>query len=466
MNHSPDKSNTIGQRIHDLVFGLYPIHRSQTGEGVRESLQILRSLIPLEIHEVPSGMRVFDWEIPQEWNISDAWIADDSGNRIVDFCNSNLHVVNGSDPVHTTLSWGDLKKHLITLPEQPDLVPYRTSFFGSGWGFCISHNQFNELERLGESQYEVCIDTSRTTGSLTYGELLIPGESDSEVLLSTHTCHPSLANDGISGMAIAAFLGQWLRRQKHRYSYRLLFAPATIGTITWLALNKQQVNKIRHGLVLSCLGDSGHLNYRRSRSSTAEIDRTVVDVLSETCDDFAVHEFEPFGYDQRQFCSPGFDLPVGCLMRTLNGEFPEYHTSADDLNCVRASALHHSFTTLTRILDRLEQNYSDAFVNVMPECEPQLGKHGLYHAFGSKPDAQNMQRATMWLLNLSDGRHSLVDIAYRSKLSVSLLAEAAELLTHHGFLEATCSRTCGDSRFSRSASSSDSFSTQFGQVQA
>ena len=438
MHNYADNSDATGDQIHDLVSRLFPICRSQTGDGVRQSLQMLRELIPLDLREVPSGINVFDWEVPQEWNISNAWIADEDGNHIVDFSDSNLHVVNGSAAVQTTLPWSELKEKLTTLPDQPDLIPYRASFFGNSWGFCLSQRKFDELERRGERRYEVCIDASRVDGSLTYGELLIPGASDAEVLLSTHTCHPSLANDGLTGMAIAAFLGEWLAQQERQYSYRLLFAPATIGAITWLSLNEDNVKNIRHGLVLSCLGDSGHLNYRRSRRDTAEIDRTVVEVLGETCDDFAVHRFEPFGYDQRQFCSPGFDLPMGCLMRTPNGEYPQYHTSADDLNLVRPAALQHSFTTITQIIERLEQNYSPTYLNVNPKCEPRLGKHGLYHAFGARPNAQEIQQAILWVLNLSDGHRSLVDIAHRSAVPIKVLTEASKLLEEHGFLTCVC----------------------------
>lgn len=434
MNNNSDNSHPNGEQIHDLVSRLFPICRSQTGDGVRQSLEMLRELLPLELLEIPSGTKVFDWDVPQEWNISDAWITDESGTRVVDFRESNLHVVNGSTPIRRRMPWSELKSHLITLPEQPELIPYRTAFFQDKWGFCISQRQFDVLEARGECHYDVCIDATVADGSLTLGEWYLPGETQAEVLISTHICHPSLANDGLSGAAIAAYLGRWLATRRRRFSYRILFIPATIGAIAWLSLNQNHVHRIRHGLVLSCLGDSGKLNYRRSRQGNAQIDRTVSQVLGDIGEDHAIHDFEPFGYDQRQYCSPGFDLPIGCLMRTPNGRYPEYHTSADDLSLVRPDALEHSFNTLTQISERLEASSARLFINNSPKCEPRLGKHGLYHAFGSRPDAQEMQEAILWSLNLCDGRHSLADIADRSGVSEELLNEATTLLEEHGFL--------------------------------
>lgn len=420
--------------MHDMLARLFPICRSQTGNGVRESLRLLQEVLPLDIEEVPSGTPVFDWEVPQEWNIREAWIADDSGRRVIDLNDSTLHVVNGSVAFRGQLAWSELKSHLHTLPEQPELIPYRTAFFQDQWGFCLSQRQFDELNRHGERVYDVCIDTERTHGSLTLGEWYLPGETAEEVLLSSHTCHPSLANDGLSGLVVGTWLARWLAEQPRRYSYRLVLAPATIGAITWLGLHHKRLDHVRHGLVLSCLGDSGPLNYRRSRRGNAEIDRRVEHVLQNDSAEHQVLDFEPFGYDQRQFCSPGFDLPMGCLMRTPNGRYPEYHTSADDLTLVRPEALEHSLQTLIRICEQLEAGYTPTYVSRKPHGEPRLGKHGLYHAFGSRPDARQLQNAMLWVLNLSDGRHSLSDITDRSRLADSLLQEAASLLETHGLL--------------------------------
>lgn len=423
-----------GEQMHELVSRLFPICRSQTGNGVRQSLDIVSEMIPLVTHEVPSGTHVFDWEVPQEWNISDAFIADESGTRVVDFRESNLHIINGSIPVRRRMRWGELKNHLIALPDHPDWIPYRTTFFQDKWGFCLSQKQFDALVQLGDREYDVCIAASRQEGSLTFGELFIQGDSSDEVLFSTHICHPSLANDGLSGIAVACFLARWLQSQQRSYSYRFLFIPATIGAITWLSLNEHRLQNIRHGLVLSCLGDSGHLHYRRSRRGTAEIDWTVARVLEEKGVPYTLLDFEPFGYDQRQFCSPGFNLPMGCLMRTPNEQYPEYHTSADDLSLVRPAALEDSLRTLVEVCDRLEQNRTPRFINTMPHCEPRLGKSGLYHAFGTRPDAQDLQRAMLWTLNLSTGDHSLLDVAERSQMSLMLIEQAAALLELHGFL--------------------------------
>ncbi len=421
--------------MHDLVARLFPICRSQTGDGVRQSLVILSEYLPLQIQEVPTGTPVLDWEVPEEWNITDAFIADKAGNRVVDFQQSNLHVINGSVPVRQKMRFSELKNYLHTLPGHPDWLPYRTVFFQKSWGFCLSQKQFKALERRGDIEYDVCIESSYKDGSLTFAECLLPGESDATVLISTHICHPSLANDGISGIAVATYLAQWLQQQRRRYTYRILFIPATIGAITWLSLNDKDVRqKVRHGLVLSCLGDSGSLHYRKSRRGNTEIDRTVAEVIQRTERACKLLDFEPFGYDQRQFCSPGFDLPMGCLMRTPNECYPEYHTSADDLNLVCPEGLADSLDMLKETCKTLEQNYSPRYINTRPHGEPRLGQSGLYQAFSTRSDAKNLQRAMLWVLNFSDGRHSLRDIAEHSQLSMSLIEHAAEQLETHGFL--------------------------------
>ena len=432
MNTPADRSNLIGEQMHALVSRLFPICRSQTGDGVRQSLSVLREFIPLDVHEVPTGTPVFDWEVPREWNIVDAYIADGCGNRLVDFQQSNLHVVSGSIPVRTRLPWSDLQEHLTTLPDHPDWIPYRTAFFQDTWGFCLTQRQFDRLDRQGEQEYEVCIDSTLADGSLTYGELFLPGETDEEVLFSTHICHPSLANDGLSGLAVAVFLAQHLMPLNRRYGYRFLFVPATIGAITWLALNEDKTPRIKHGLVLSCLGDGGPLNYRRSRQGDAVIDRAVCQMLRDSQRPHNILDFEPFGYDQRQYCSPGFNLPMGCLMRTPNQQYPEYHTSADDLSLVQPEGLASSLDALRGLCEVLEHNQT--YINLKPKCEPRLGESGLYQAFGSRPDAQRLQQAILWTLNLSDGSRSLLDVAQRSRLPFSLILQAARTLEENNFL--------------------------------
>lgn len=420
--------------MHDLAAELFPIHRSITGPGVRTTLARLRELVPLSIHEVPTGTRVFDWEVPEEWTIRDAYIQDERGRRLVDFRQCNLHVVGGSRPIRARLRWQQLKPHLHTLPEHPQWIPYRTAFHADTWGFAVSHEQFQQFERSGDRQYEVCIDAALEPGSLTYGELLLPGETNEEVLFSTHVCHPSLANDGLSGMVVAVYLARHLAQcASRRYSYRFVFVPATIGAITWLALHEDILPRIRHGCVLSCCGDPGAFTYKKSRRGDAEIDRAFAHVLRHGGHPHRVLEFEPFGYDQRQYCSPGINLPVGNLMRTPNECYPQYHTSADDLTLIRPEALAETWRVCCEVCALLEGNRR--YRNRFPKGEPRLGPRGLYHAFGSRPDRQTLQKAVLWVLNLSDGEHSLLDIARRAELPFSFVREAADLLLQSQLLE-------------------------------
>jgi aminopeptidase-like protein len=413
--------------MHALITDLFPICRSITGDGFRASLHRLSEIIPIVVNEVPTGTRVFDWTVPKEWNIRDAWIADATGRRWVDFRASNLHVVNYSVPVRTRMSLADLKHRLHTLPDQPDLIPYRTSYYAEDWGFCLSQRV---LDQLPDGEYEICIDSTLGPGHLTYGECLLPGAIDDEILISAHSCHPSLANDNLSGMAVAAFLARRLSEQPRHHTFRFLFIPGTIGSITWLALHEAEARNIRHGLVLSCLGDPGPLTYKRSRRGTATIDRTTAYVLREQGDS-AVRDFVPYGYDERQYCSPGFDLPVGCLTRTPNGQFPEYHTSADNLDFVRPESLDDSLSKALAIIEVLE--HDELYINLNPKCEPQLGRRGLYDTKGGTvpPD---FQMAMLWVLNLSDGHHRLIDIAERCALPFSTIRDAANALRDAGLL--------------------------------
>jgi len=408
--HSEEVGQGIGQELFDCVTQLYPICRSITGAGVRETLAYLDSIVPLKIHEVPSGTDVLDWTVPDEWTIRDAWVKNASGQRVVDFQESNLHVVNYSVPYHGRMSLDELRPHLFTLPDRPDWIPYRTSYYQENWGFCLSQNQ---LDALPDGEYEVCIDSSLLPGSLSYGEVLIPGDSAEEVLVSCHICHPSLANDNLSGMAIAAYLARHLQSLSLRFSYRFLFIPATIGSIAWLARNEAVVPRIRHGLVLACLGDAGRLRYKRSRQGDSFIDRAAIHILQQQ-GEHEVLEFSPYGYDERQFCSMGFNLPVGRLSRTPHGCFPEYHTSADNLDFVTPAALANSLFTCLQIFQVIENDRF--YLNQKPYGEPQLGKYGLYDPIGGLAESSALQMAMLWVLNLSDGHHSLLDIAERAGL--------------------------------------------------
>ncbi len=333
--------------MYDLIKKLYPICRSITGGGVRDTLKIIGAEIPVKIKEVKSGTQVFDWVVPREWNIKDAYIENSKGERIVDFKNNNLYVVNYSVPVRKTVSLKELKEHLFSLPDHPDWIPYRTTYYDEEWGFCLSHSQLLDLK---DEQYEVVIDSSLEKGSLTYGELLIKGALTDEVIISTHICHPSMCNDNLSGIAVATYLAKYLSQMKNRYSYRFLFIPGTIGSITWLALNEKKTIKIKHGLVLTGLGDSGSITYKKSRRGNAEIDRATEYVLNNSEDSYSIIDFSPFGYDERQYCSPGFNLPVGTFMRSPHGKYPEYHTSADNLEFIKSEKLNDSLQKIKSII--------------------------------------------------------------------------------------------------------------------
>ena len=413
----------LKERMYRIIQDCYPICRSITGNGVRDTLKNIQDIIPLEIQEIPSGTRVFDWEIPREWNIRQAYIKDSKGNKIVDFKNLNLHVLNYSGPVHKIVPLRELRTHLFTLPDQPDLVPYRTTYYQDNWGFCLSHNQ---LIGLDEGDYEVVIDSSLETGSLTYGEYFIPGEQEDEVLISTHVCHPALCNDNLSGIVVSAFLARQLGRQDLRYSYRFLYVPVTIGSIAWLSLNEHKTKKIRHGLVLSLLGDSSDFTYKKSRRGDAEIDLVFEHYLKHAGKGHKIIDFIPYGYDERQYCSPGFNLPVGCLTRNTHGSFPEYHTSADNLDFVSPEKLEDSLDTILNAFHILEKNLT--YTNQNPKCEPMLGKRGLYTKIGGRNDSKDTQLASLWVLNMSDGYNSLLDIANKSAMPFETIEKAADAL--------------------------------------
>jgi aminopeptidase-like protein len=419
-----------GKEMYDLMTQLYPICRSITGKGVRQTLDILGKYIPLEIHQVPSGTPVFDWIVPKEWNIEDAYVKNSRGDNVIDFKENNLHILNYSIPVKKKVSLQELKDHLFTLPDYPDWIPYRTSYYKENWGFCISHNQFL---KLNDAEYEVFIGTSLENGHLTYGEYFIQGEETEEILVSCHICHPSLCNDNLSGIAIATLLAQHLTQKPLRYSYRFLFIPGTIGSVTWLCLNENKVAKIKHGLVAACLGDPGKFTYKRSRLGDAEIDRAVLCALRDSGNDFEMLDFVPYGYDERQYCSPGFNLPVGCLMRTPHGRYPEYHTSADNLDFVRPEYLADSFSLFLSILNVLENNRR--YLNQNPQCEPQLGRRGLYQTIGGENDKKFRELALLWVLNLSDGSNTLLDISERSGIQFSRLREVTDILLSHSLLK-------------------------------
>lgn len=418
-----------GRRMHALLTELYPLCRSLTGPALRATLDSLGKEVPLQVAEVPSGTPVFDWTVPDEWTIDDAYIEDEAGHRVVDFRTHALHVVGYSRPVDRWLTLDELRPHLHSMPDRPDWIPYRTTYYKDDWGFCLPHRLY---ERLAPGRYRAVIRSTLAPGAMSIAEYLHPGELNDEVLFFAHTCHPSLANDNLSGLVVATRLAAHLCGRATRYTYRFVFAPATIGSIAWLALHASERSRVRHGLVLSLLGDRGPLNYKRSRFGDAVIDRAAIHVLRTQHPGGRVIDFSPWGYDERQFGSPGIALPVGRLTRTPNGEFPEYHTSADNPSFVTADSLGESWLACLRIMNVLENEVR--YRNLSPFGEPQLGRRGLYRSTGGHQDIPDRQLAMLWILNQSDGRNSLLDIAERSGLSCESLRAAADELVRAGLL--------------------------------
>jgi aminopeptidase-like protein len=414
--------------MHDLIRELLPLPRSLTGDGVRATLARLSEEVPLETVEVPTGTPVYDWTVPREWNVREAWVAAPDGRCVVDFADSTLHLLGYSVPVRARLPLAELREHLHVHPDEPDWIPYRTSYWQENWGFCLTRRT---LESLADGEYEVAIDATLSDGHLTYGEAVVAGETDGEVLISTYVCHPALCNDNLSGVVLAAALGKALAAMPGlRYTYRLLWSPGTIGPLTWLSRNEERLGRIRAGLVVSCAGDPGGFTYKRSRRGDAEVDRAVAAVLRERGGAHDVVDFAPWGGDERQFCSPGFDLPVGAFSRTPADRFRGYHSSADDLGLVRPEALGESLHVLLAALDVLETNAR--YRNLNPKGEPQLGRRGLYRAIGG---GSVTEQALLWVLNLSDGGRDLLAIAEQSGLAFAAVREAARKLEDVELLE-------------------------------
>ncbi|MFX1451342.1 MAG: DUF4910 domain-containing protein [Promethearchaeota archaeon] len=423
-----------GKEIYDLIKKLFPICRSITGNGLRETLNIIKGIIPIDIIEVPSGTKVFDWIIPKEWNINDAYIKNSNEEKIVDFKKSNLHVVSYSIPIRKKMDLKELKKKIHTLPEYPDYIPYLTSYYQEDWGFCIAYNQYKKLEN---DMYEVVIDSNLKPGSLSYGELFIKGQISEEILLTSYICHPSLCNDNLSGPTLLTILTKYLLSLKKKkglyYSYRILFIPETIGAITWLSLNEGIIKDIKYGLVLTCLGDPGDSTYKKTRKGNSLIDIIVEKVLSDSKEPYKIIDFFPSGSDERQFSSPAFDLSVGSLVRSLYGCFPEYHTSADNLNFVKPKYLANSFKKYWNILYILENN--KIYQNLNPKCEPHLRKRGLSSTIGGKKVDDEDILVMFWILNFSDGKNSLLDISIRSKINFGFIKKIANILHEKSLLE-------------------------------
>ncbi len=409
------------------------MNRSLTGNGNRETLKILTEIADIKISEIPSGTQCYDWTVPPEWNVSEAWIKDSSGNTILDFSLNNLHLLGYSESYSGNLNLEDLKKHLYTLPDQPEVIPYLTSYYKKRWGFCLSHNQ---LLSLKDDTYEVRIDSElNPEGSMTIGESILKGDTDEEILLSTYICHPSMANNELSGPLVTSFIYNKLKEKKYRrYTYRILYLPETIGSIYYLSEYGEHLrNKLAAGFVVTCIGDHGNFTYKQSRRGNSLADRASELILKQTEKNYTVEKFFPTGSDERQYCSPGFDLPVGSLMRTRYGMYKEYHTSADNKEFISFKSMEDSVLKYLEILNVIENNFT--YINKMPNCEPQLGKRGLYPTIGSQKDTAEFVNSMMWILNLSDGANDLIDISNRSGISFSTLANAAAGLMNNGILE-------------------------------
>jgi aminopeptidase-like protein len=419
----------LSERAFALATEIYPIARSITGNGVRETLCHIGERVPLELFEVPSGTPTFDWEVPPEWNVREAFIADSSGRRLIDFRHHALHLVGYSVPVRTRMTLEELRPHLHTLPERPDWIPYRTSYYREAWGFCLAER---ELQTWPEGDYEVVIDADLKPGHLTYAECLVPGATEQEVLVYTHTCHPALANDNASGMAVAAALAEEALKRRPNLTYRFVFGPGTIGSIIWLAHNESRLPHVRGGLCIGLLGDGGPLTYKRSRRGATEIDLIAAQVVRELDPNAKLLDFSPYGYDERQFCSPGINLPMGRLTRSANDAYPEYHSSADNLSLLRADSLAQSILAIATVLNRMDGNRR--FRNLSPKCEPRLGKRGLFRSTGGSNPGE-FEHAMLWLLSLSDGTHGLQDAQAASGLSMETLERAATALVEAGLLE-------------------------------
>jgi aminopeptidase-like protein len=410
-----------------LMTELVGMYRSITGDGVRETLARVAKDVPVAVHEVPSGTAVLDWTVPPEWNVRDAYVADRTGHRVIDLHASPLHLVGYSVPVRATMTLDELRPHLHTLPEHPEWVPYRTSYYTPGWGFCLSQRH---LDAMDDGPYDVLVDTTLEPGFLTYGECVLPGEQPEEVLVSTHVCHPAMANDNLTGIAVATALARLLAGTTHRYTYRLLLLPGTIGSLTWLAGNPEVLPRVRHGVVLTGLGGPGPLVWKRTRHGRRAVDRAAEHVVGQR--DGEVRDYSPWGYDERQYNAPGFDLPVGRLTRTPHGEYPEYHTSADDLSFVSADNLVEALAAVLELLDVLEHDAVP--VRCGPPGEPQLGRRGLYPGIGGH-SAQEQVLALLWAAGCADGEHSLLDVARRAGLPFAAVRRAAVLLAENGLLE-------------------------------
>lgn len=430
INKNNINQQAAGEWMYGLIKRLFPICRSITGNGVRETLDILAEYIPLKQYEIPTGTQVFDWEVPREWNIKDAYVLDEAGNKVLDFKENNLHVVGYSVPVDMTVSLSELQEHLHSIPEQPNAIPYITSYYKDYWGFCLEHDK---REKLREGNYLVVIDSSLEAGSLTYGEHIIPGETKQEVFLSTYICHPSMANNELSGPALVTRLAQWLASQSQKYTYRIVFVPETIGSITYLSKNlKEMQENIIAGFNVTCVGDDGPFSYLPSRYGNTYADKVALNILQKRKPDFLTYSFLDRGSDERQYCSPGVDLPMVNIMRSKYGVYPEYHTSLDNLDFVSPEGLQGSFEIYRECLETIEKSKK---YKVTCLCEPQLGKHGLSSSISTKDAIKNERIKLQQFLAYADGTNDLVDISNITGIPIEELQKIVEKLEEAKLIE-------------------------------
>ena len=419
-----------GKDIYSLCELLWPITRSITGDGVRETLRIIQQEISnLTIHEVPTGTQCFDWKIPKEWNIKDAYIIDPDGKKIIDFQDSNLHVVSYSTPINQTVPLAELQEHLHSLPEQPNAIPYVTSYYEERWGFCLTENQRKTLK---EGNYQVFINSELSDGSLTYGELIIPGKSEKEIFLSTYVCHPSMANNELSGPTVTTYLAKWIQSQPREYTYRIIFIPETIGSITYLSKNYQKLKEnVIAGFNITCVGDDNSYSFLPSRDGNTLSDIVAKHVLKHHAKTFEEYSFLDRGSDERQYCSPGIDLPIASIMRTKYGEYEQYHTSLDNLDFISDKGLYGAFKALALSIICIENNKVYKYTNL---CEPQLGKRGLRSTIGAINNMTQFNKDVINILAYADGEKDLISIAIEIERPLWELIQVVDKLVEHNLL--------------------------------